>query len=123
MAWGADMRSVGRLLQITNPGRITGRRRMRYRTITTIVVTLAVLAVLRPSAPAGQAARPSAATQFVVLGTASGPNSEAARAQPANALIVAGQVYLVDAGDGAVAQLAKAGLRLGAVRGVFLSHL
>lgn len=64
-----------------------------------------------------------APSEFVVLGTASGPNSEAARAQPANALLVQGQLYLVDAGDGAVAQLAKAGLRLPVVRGVFLSHL
>lgn len=95
---------------------------MRSRTFT-IVVTLALLAVLRAWAQPGQAARPAAASQFVVLGTASGPNSEAARAQPANAVIVAGQPYLVDAGDGAVAQLAKAGLRLGGVRGVFLSHL
>jgi ribonuclease BN (tRNA processing enzyme) len=63
------------------------------------------------------------ASEFIVLGTASGPNSEAGRAQPANALIVGGQVYLVDAGDGAVAQLAKAGLRLPSVRSVFLSHL
>jgi ribonuclease BN (tRNA processing enzyme) len=61
--------------------------------------------------------------EFVVLGTSSGPNSEADRAQPANALVVNGQVYFVDAGDGAVAQLAKAGLALGGVRGVFLSHL
>lgn len=69
--------------------------------------------------------RPNAAqgTEFIVLGTASGPNSEANRAQPANALRAGGGLYLVDAGDGAVAQMAKAGLRIGAVRGVFLSHL
>jgi ribonuclease BN (tRNA processing enzyme) len=93
---------------------------MRYRSL---VLALALAAVPRLSAQPGQAVRPSAASQFVVLGTASGPNSEAARAQPANALIVAGQPYLVDAGDGAVAQLAKAGLRVGGVRAVFLSHL
>jgi ribonuclease BN (tRNA processing enzyme) len=93
---------------------------MRYRFI---VLALALAAVARTSAQPAQAGRSSAVTQFVVLGTASGPNSEAARAQPANALIVAGQLYLVDAGDGAVAQLAKAGLRLGGVRAVFLSHL
>ena len=69
------------------------------------------------------AQRGQSGSTFIVLGTASGPNSEAARAQPANALLVGGQLYLVDAGDGAVAQLAKANLRLNAVRGVFLSHL
>jgi ribonuclease BN (tRNA processing enzyme) len=79
-------------------------------------------AVVRVSTQPAQGPRP-AGSQFVVLGTASGPNSEAARAQPANALVVGSQVYLVDAGDGAVAQLAKAGFRLGAVRSVFLSHL
>jgi ribonuclease BN (tRNA processing enzyme) len=61
--------------------------------------------------------------EFIVLGTSSGPNSEANRAQPANALVVNGQIYFVDAGDGAVAQLAKAGMALGGVRAVFLSHL
>jgi hypothetical protein len=57
-----------------------------------------------------------ATSEFIILGTASGPNSEAARSQPANALVVGGQLFLVDAGDGAVAQLARAGLRLPAVR-------
>ena len=66
---------------------------------------------------------PARASEFIILGSASGPNSEAARAQPANALLVGGQLYLIDAGDGAVAQLAKANLRLPAVRAVFLSHL
>lgn len=73
-----------------------------------------------PFAQGPDASRP---TEFIVLGTASGPNSEANRAQPANALLAGGQLYLVDAGDGAVAQLAKAGFRIGAVCGVFLSHL
>lgn len=73
--------------------------------------------------PFGQGPNVSRATEFIILGTASGPNSEADRAQPANALLAGGQLYLVDAGDGAVAQMAKAGLRIGAVRGVFLSHL
>jgi ribonuclease BN (tRNA processing enzyme) len=71
----------------------------------------------------GRGAAAATGNAFIVLGTSSGPNSEADRAQPANALVVDGQVYLVDAGDGAVAQLAKAGQGLGAVRGVFLSHL
>jgi ribonuclease BN (tRNA processing enzyme) len=64
-----------------------------------------------------------ARSEFIILGTASGPNSEADRAQPANALLVGGQPYLIDAGDGAVGQLAKANLRVSALRAVLLSHL
>jgi ribonuclease BN (tRNA processing enzyme) len=73
--------------------------------------------------PGAAGAGTQARSEFIILGTASGPNSEADRAQPANALLVGGQPYLIDAGDGAVAQLAKANLRVGALRAVFLSHL
>ncbi len=73
--------------------------------------------------PGGAGAGTQARSEFIILGTASGPNSEANRAQPANALLVNGQPYLIDAGDGAVAQLAKANIRVGALRAVFLSHL
>ena len=61
--------------------------------------------------------------QFITLGTASGPDSIPNRSQPANALVTAQGLYLVDAGDGAVQQLAKAGRRLPEVDGLFLSHL
>jgi ribonuclease BN (tRNA processing enzyme) len=60
---------------------------------------------------------------FITLGTGGGPLSEANRSQPANALLVGGDLYLVDAGDGAAGQLAKAGFRVSEVRGLFLSHL
>jgi ribonuclease BN (tRNA processing enzyme) len=49
--------------------------------------------------------------------------SDRNRSQPANALLVGQAVYLVDTGDGAVQQLARAGLSLAAVRGVFISHI
>jgi ribonuclease BN (tRNA processing enzyme) len=60
---------------------------------------------------------------FITLGTASGPDEVAEQSQPANALVIGNDVYLVDSGDGAGAQLAKAGYRLPAVKGLFLSHL
>jgi ribonuclease BN (tRNA processing enzyme) len=89
-----------------------------------LAIALVAAALAARLGVAAQPATPNRpASQFIVLGTASGPNSEAARAQPANALVVGSQAYLIDAGDGAVAQLAKAGLRLPAVRAVFLSHL
>lgn len=61
--------------------------------------------------------------QFITLGTAGGPESNAMRVQPANALVIGNNTWLVDAGDGAVTQLNRAGLRLAQVQGVLLSHL
>ncbi len=61
--------------------------------------------------------------RFLTLGTMGGPLPHAARSQPANVLVSDGKVYVVDAGDGAAGQLAKAGIALGDVDGIFLSHL
>ncbi|MFK7978089.1 MAG: MBL fold metallo-hydrolase [Halioglobus sp.] len=71
---------------------------------------------------ASSAPAPSANT-FITLGTAAGPSGEATRSQPANALVVGDDLYLVDAGDGAAAQLTKAGHRIPHVKGLFISHL
>ena len=95
---------------------------MSRRAVVVAIVGI-VLGLTHVQERPGARQRSQPPSEFITLGTASGPNSEATRAQPANALLVRGQLYLVDAGDGAVAQLAKAGLRVGAVRGVFLSHL
>lgn len=77
-------------------------------------------ALLLVAAASAEPAPP--ANQFIVLGSAAGPLAEADRSQPANALVIGDDVYLVDAGDGAVGQLAKAGIRLPSVDGVFISH-
>lgn len=61
--------------------------------------------------------------EFIMLGTAAGPVSQATRSQPANALTVNDDLYVVDAGDGAVGQLAKVGFRVEEVDGLFISHL
>ncbi|MFK8017706.1 MAG: MBL fold metallo-hydrolase, partial [Gammaproteobacteria bacterium] len=63
------------------------------------------------------------ANVFVTLGTNGGPVAEVGHAQPANALQVGRDVYLIDAGDGATGQLIGAGFRLQQVQAVFLSHL
>ena len=62
-------------------------------------------------------------SEWITLGTQSGPTPRATKSQPANLLHYADQYILVDAGDGAAEQLAKAGVRLAAVRTVFISHL
>lgn len=67
-------------------------------------------------------AKEQPANVFITLGTAGGPEGQANRSQPANALLVGDDLYLVDAGDGAAAQLTKAGFRLPQVKGLFISH-
>jgi ribonuclease BN (tRNA processing enzyme) len=84
-------------------------------------IALALLINTATEAADAPAARP--ANQFITLGTHGGPVSDRNRAQPANALVVGQAVYLVDAGDGAVQQLARAGLSVAAVRAVFISHI
>jgi ribonuclease BN (tRNA processing enzyme) len=85
------------------------------------VVALALMAA--PALHAADTAGAAVASQFITLGTHGGPVSDRKRSQPANALVLGQAVYLVDAGDGAVQQLARAGLSLAAVRAVFISHI
>lgn len=85
------------------------------------------------------AMNPAACPRVVTLGVAGGPriwdspdtwesadNSElhdARRAGIATAVVVADRVYLVDAGHSVFTQMARAGLHMSNVRGVFLTHL
>lgn len=90
---------------------------------------LAVAALLAPAqgvarAPAGAPAAPVAvADRFVTLGTHGGPMSNPTRSQPANVLTIGRDAYMVDIGDGGVQQMAKVGIILPQMKGVFLSHL
>lgn len=61
--------------------------------------------------------------EWVELGTRSGPIPGTDRSQPSHLLRVDNQVILVDVGDGTTQQLAKAGVGLGDVDAVFISHL
>ncbi|MCY4426609.1 MAG: MBL fold metallo-hydrolase [Halieaceae bacterium] len=65
----------------------------------------------------------SPANEWITLGTSAGPIPDAVRSQPANALVVNGNVYLADAGDGTAGRLASAGYSHKAVRAIFISHL
>lgn len=83
----------------------------------------ALLLLAGAAVNAADAPGPAPANQFITLGTHGGPVSDRNRSQPANALVIGPAVYLVDTGDGAVQQLARAGLSLAAVRAVFISHI
>ena len=62
------------------------------------------------------------ATRVVTLGTQGGPLPSRNRAQPANAVVVNGAVYLVDAGNGVLRQLTLAGLDYRRVSQIFITH-
>lgn len=62
-------------------------------------------------------------SRFTVLGTNAGPVPNPTRAEPANVLRYGPDAVLIDAGDGASWQLAKAGVGLGDIRTVLISHL
>jgi ribonuclease BN (tRNA processing enzyme) len=95
--------------------------RRRSATGRAVIRLIAIVALLLQCAAKAQEAGP--ASGFITLGTSGGPIANAGRSQPANALLIGPDIYLVDVGDGAAGQLAKAGLLLLKVRGVFLSHL
>jgi ribonuclease BN (tRNA processing enzyme) len=72
----------------------------------------------------GAVAQPAADQPvWVTLGTSGGPVPNPLRSQPANALVVGNDIVLFDVGDGVVEKLAQAGLQLGNVKAVVISHL
>jgi ribonuclease BN (tRNA processing enzyme) len=85
------------------------------------------LAALVLAAPAcAQQAEPTAAaqarTRLITLGTRVGPVPVAHQAQSSNLLIVNGALYLIDAGDGTLRRLAKAGIRFTDIGVIFITH-
>ncbi len=60
--------------------------------------------------------------RWVTLGTAGGPVPTPDRSEPANLLLAGDRAVLVDAGDGAVGQLARIGVGLGQIDAVVISH-
>lgn len=64
-----------------------------------------------------------AESRWLTLGTRGGPMPGTTRSQPANLLLNGERAYLVDVGDGAAGQLAKAGIAHNRLDAVFISHL
>jgi ribonuclease BN (tRNA processing enzyme) len=65
---------------------------------------------------------PRTSTRLITLGTRAGPPPTAHRAQSSNLLIVNGTDYVIDAGDGVVRRVAKAGVRLQDIGTIFITH-
>jgi ribonuclease BN (tRNA processing enzyme) len=88
---------------------------------------MAVISILVvPHAPrAGAADAPAkspAATVWVTLGTSGGPRPKVRRGQPANALVVNGTTYLIDAGNGVARELTVANIPFRDVHTIFITH-
>lgn len=85
-----------------------------------LAVALTAVISLGASLPALAA---DTATSWVTLGTNSGPIPNPQRSEPANLLRSGDQIILVDSGEGAPWQLAKAGVAIGDVQTIIISHL
>jgi ribonuclease BN (tRNA processing enzyme) len=61
-------------------------------------------------------------SRLILLGTAGGPTPKPNRAAPANAIVVDGATYVIDCGNGVARQMVLAGLSLGSIKDVFITH-
>jgi ribonuclease BN (tRNA processing enzyme) len=105
--WGVDMTSE-----------LTGRR-----DILRLAAGMTLAALTPRWAFADDAAKPAVSSRLVLLGTAGGPTPKPNRAAPGQAIIVNGATYLVDCGNGIGQQMAKAKIKFGSMRDIFITHL
>lgn len=61
-------------------------------------------------------------SRLILLGTGGGPTPKPNRAAPAQVIVINGQSYVIDCGNGVARQIVLAGLKLGSIRNVFLTH-
>jgi ribonuclease BN (tRNA processing enzyme) len=108
------------------PGFFGSDSMIHPRTIAFCVLTIGLalnpaLFVATPPQPA-VAQQTVAKTTLITLGTQGGPVPNKSRSQPANVLIVNDEPYVIDAGNGVARQLALAGIPLGRVGQIFITH-
>ena len=110
----------------TNPDSSLGRRGLLGATAAAVaggaLLGLAPAARAAAAAPAPRGSD-SDGLAVVLLGTNGGPPPLAARFGISTALVVGGRTYLIDCGRGSLSQYMRAGLDVGALSGIFLTHL
>ncbi|ATE63632.1 MBL fold metallo-hydrolase [Rhizorhabdus dicambivorans] len=86
------------------------------------LLALFLLGLASGSGAPSEVPKAPTAPRLILLGTAGGPIARLERSQPANAIVVDGRIYLIDAGDGLLRQMAAKRLDLGKVQALFLTH-
>ncbi|WP_409493825.1 MBL fold metallo-hydrolase [Amycolatopsis sp. cmx-11-12] len=86
---------------------------------------MATVGALSPGVAAAAEPRttPTDGTELVLLGTGAGPTPSLGRFGISSALVVRGDVYLIDCGLGAVSQYVRSGLDPARLKGIFITHL
>jgi len=69
-----------------------------------------------------QTAAPAKKTRLILLGTGGGPTPKKNRSAPAQVIVVNEVAYVIDCGNGVARQFVTAGLKLGSIRDVFITH-
>ena len=96
-------------------------RKLSSLLITTLI-SMSIIALAHESMAQTGAALSKAGTHLITLGTSSGPNPRAHRAQSSNLLIVNGALYVVGAGDGVSRRLTEAGIDIREIGTIFITH-
>jgi len=95
----------------------------RRRILQAFGVSLAAIATLNARALAAAVASVnSQRSKLILLGTAGGPSPKVDRSAPANAIVIGDDIYVIDCGNGVARQMVLAGLDLGRIRDVFITH-
>jgi len=61
-------------------------------------------------------------SRLILLGTGGGPSPKPNRSAPAQVIVVGGDAYVIDCGNGVARQMVLARLKLGSIRDIFLTH-
>jgi ribonuclease BN (tRNA processing enzyme) len=88
----------------------------------TTPIALACVALALSFASFAQPKPAPKASVLITLGTGGGPLPRPSRTQSSNLLVVNGTPYLIDAGDGAVRRIARAGYDFRRVGKIFITH-
>ncbi|HEX9007409.1 MAG TPA: MBL fold metallo-hydrolase [Bacteroidota bacterium] len=75
-----------------------------------------------PTQQAADHSLPAAKTRLILLGTAGGPRPHKNSFPPSQVILVDGEAYVIDCGNGVAIQLARAGVPLPSLRHVFITH-